>query len=160
MHLAPGAVNLCPRHTKSTVRIFPYIFLGKGLKKTWPTRSGIKLISGSKKGQTTPRTKIDALGVVIVKNTAEGPLRPSRSTNPKLLKSQSRSPLFVRSHYFGHFPKGSGSSLLSHETHFHKLDSFFFLAMRHPNKMPRKPPPRQPDEQPHTHPELTSVSHP
>jgi hypothetical protein len=139
--------------------MLPYIFLCKRLKETGPTRSGIKLITSSKKGQTTPSTKIDALGVMIVKNTAESPLRPSRSTNPKLLKSQSRSPLFVRSHYFGHFPKRSSSSLLSHETHFHKLDSFFFLAMRHPNKMPRKPPPRQPDEQPHTHPELTSVSH-
>jgi hypothetical protein len=140
--------------------MLPYIFLCKRLKEAGPTRSGIKLISGSKKGQTTPRTKIDALGVVIVKNTAEGPLRPSRSTNPKLLKSQPRSPLLVRSHHFGHFPKRSSRSLLRHETHFHKLDSFFFLAMSYLNKMPRKPPHRQPDQQPHTHPELTSISHP
>jgi hypothetical protein len=87
MHLAPCTVNLCPRHSKCAVRIFPYILLNKRLKKTGPTRSGIKFISGSKKGQTTPRTKIDALGVMIVKNTAKGPLRPSRPTNPKLLKS-------------------------------------------------------------------------
>jgi hypothetical protein len=95
MHLAPCAVNLCPRHSKGAVRIFPNIFLCKRLEKTGPARSGIKFISSSKKGQTTPSTKIDALGVMIVKNTAEGPLRPSRSTNPKLLKSESRSPLFI-----------------------------------------------------------------
>jgi hypothetical protein len=140
--------------------MLPYIFLCKRLKETGPPRSGIKLITGSKKGQTTPSTKIDALGVMIVKNTAEGPLRPSSSTNPKLLKSQPGSPLLVRSHYFGHFSNRSCTTFLGHKTHFHKLDSFFFLAMRHPNKMPRKPPHRQPDQQPHTHPELTSISHP
>jgi hypothetical protein len=95
MHLAPCAVNLCPRHSKGAVRIFPNILLCKRLEKTGPTRSGIKFISGPKKGQTTPRTKIDTFSVMIVKNPAEGPLRPSRSTNPKLLKSQSGSPLFI-----------------------------------------------------------------